>query len=485
MMQRLDIALDGEVQAVEVQILQLKDVEETQQLFDNAHQCLEQFRTVLKQATVARRLSDAQLAECRLSLQARSEQLEGLMQEAKRTMQNNRTLSKISGPIEIPDLESVSPAVLSRYLHMLFQLGDRNNDGKLDLEEFADLLSRSGMNFPEHTIKRIMVHGDASDDGKIDFKDFVPVMVSLLNKPTAAPPKGDSLPELHTVSTKVLEQYLHKLFDVGDTDKDGMLTLNEMTHLLVHAGLDFSWQVIRKIVEAADLNHDGLIDWSEFVPAMLQVIRAHNKQESQPPSQLPASSQEGYHGMLAVRDAMAAGIAHTALDAILDAKEDDLIRSFLRDDVWLANALPRGAHLFNHMPDENHELPPPHCKPGRDLTMLHNELPDLEAELDTLQQRRAAHDRVRQLFDLLDSNADLQLSHQECAVAIGSELASRIVSRMDSDKDGKVSLTEWMGFFADMAAKAELQGIRGDVYFRQVNAFVATMCHRVQRRQAQ
>jgi Ca2+-binding EF-hand superfamily protein len=274
------------------------------------------------------------------------------------------------------------------------------------------------------------------------------------------------------VSPAVLERYLQRLFEIGDTNNDGCLDPQELAVLLVKSGLDFSWKVIRKIVKAADINHDGLIEYTEFVPMMLKIIWAEEEMHHHPPSRIPPPPETSQQTLLAMWDATTPGFAQDALHDIISAKEKDIIQCFLRDDIWLDNALPRGVHFFNHVPDDDHMDAPPHCRPGRDLTMAHNDLPDLEAELKSLQLRRATHDRVRELFDILDTTCSLHLSEAVCAQALGPELASRFIMKMDNDKDGQVSLSEWMRFFEEMASKAAMQGLRGDVFYKSVCSFV-------------
>ena len=41
------------------------------------------------------------------------------------------------------------------------------------------------------------------------------------------------------------------LFEIGDSDENGVLDPQEVAVLLVKSGLDFSWQVIREIVDTA------------------------------------------------------------------------------------------------------------------------------------------------------------------------------------------------------------------------------------------
>ena len=81
-----------------------------------------------------------------------------------------------------------------------------------------------------------------------------------------------AMPKSTDVPAGRMADYLHSLFEIGDTNDDGVLSPDEFTKLLSRSGFNFPDNVIAALVKAADVNEDGVIEYNEFVPAMLGVI---------------------------------------------------------------------------------------------------------------------------------------------------------------------------------------------------------------------
>jgi len=99
----------------------------------------------------------------------------------------------------------------------------------------------------------------------IEYDEFVPMMLDLL---------GVSK-ELLTISKynyDTLSEYFGRLFTLADTNGDGVLELAEVTTLMQLSGFKFDTSTVAQVVEKADINHDGLIDYNEFVPMMLDLL---------------------------------------------------------------------------------------------------------------------------------------------------------------------------------------------------------------------
>ena len=70
-----------------------------------------------------------------------------------------------------------------------------------------------------------------------------------------------------------------------------MLQPDEFQMLLESCGFGFDEETIQMLIDAADTNHDGVIEYNEFVPAMLGIMEAmqslaEERLESQTPSLL-------------------------------------------------------------------------------------------------------------------------------------------------------------------------------------------------------
>ena len=83
------------------------------------------------------------------------------------------------------------------------------------------------------------------------------------------------------------------------------------------------------------MNHDGLIDYNEFLPMMLKIIWADQRGGGPiaAPERIPHQPHEAYYSLLARREAATPGESQGALDQLVAAKEHDIIASFLREDA--------------------------------------------------------------------------------------------------------------------------------------------------------
>jgi len=219
------------------------------------------YRDIMRQARVAGRLSDSQLSLCQRQIQNWNSITDVLMSHSRRMLASTplplpEPEEVDEAPLPLPDIATVSPKVLAKYLKGLFELADTDGNGSLDLDEMHSLLTHSGLNFPPEAIKHILVDADTDHNGMVDYEEFVPMMISIIgyhNQLKAAEEEGPilNLPDLKSVSAPVLERYMKGLFEIGDSDENGVLDPQEVAVLLVKSGLDFSWQVIREIVDTA------------------------------------------------------------------------------------------------------------------------------------------------------------------------------------------------------------------------------------------
>merc|ERR1711865_1239086 len=175
----------------------------------------------------------------------------------------------------MPNPADVPADMMADYLQKLFKVADSNDDGVLSPIEVAELLSRSGFNFPDHVILSLVKAADVNEDGVIEYEEFVPAMLGLMeaaNEDDHTPDVGEGVPMWDEVPADMLERYLEKLFQIGDTNGDGVLQPKEFLELLTRAGLRFPPKLVLKLFLEADTNHDGVIEYDEFMPAMLAVI---------------------------------------------------------------------------------------------------------------------------------------------------------------------------------------------------------------------
>merc|ERR1719315_445529 len=81
--------------------------------------------------------------------------------------------------------------------------------------------------------------------------------------------------------------YIDSMFDMMDINQDGSISLKELTKAMKAQGNKPKNQEIRKMLEEADTDGDGEIDWSEF----LTMTKNRMKMGIQPKSEQPKEKE--------------------------------------------------------------------------------------------------------------------------------------------------------------------------------------------------
>merc|ERR1712166_1194883 len=420
--------------------------------------------------------------------------------------------------IGMPNPADVPADMMVDYLQKLFKIADSNDDGVLSPVEFAELLSRSGFNFPDHMIIQMIKAADVNEDGVIEYEEFVPAMMGLaaaMNEEDLAPDVGAGVPMWDEVPADMLERYLEKLFQIGDTNGDGVLQPVEFLELLTRVGLRFPPKLVLKLFLEADTNGDGVIEYDEFMPAMLAVI-ASMKGEDLPAAcaTLPQSASADY-------DAQARQFLLKGMPA--DKLERTILRSFLFADTKNTGFLDESefaaciqdlglglspSHISELMTavDKNSDgviaydewVPlafelmvktvalelatqaAPAARPVSQqsgaawkaiatsyeeapaasplvrptVTAAKGPVPELEGRVHALQSRRLLRGWVKDLFAELDADMDGRLSEDELSSSCGRPMAKQMIQEMDRNQDGKLSQVEVRDYFDSEATKA-------------------------------
>lgn len=93
-----------------------------------------------------------------------------------------------------------------------------------------------------------------SDDGYIDFEEYFNVMRTKM------------------IKMDFEKERLKTAFKVLDTDQDGFITRDELKHALSKTGDRFSDEEIKDIIQKADKNLDGKIDYNGTLTASLFIL---------------------------------------------------------------------------------------------------------------------------------------------------------------------------------------------------------------------
>lgn len=119
----------------------------------------------------------------------------------------------------------------------IFQKFDKNNNGKLSLEEFREVALAFSINIPDKEITNMFKEFDVNGDGALDADEF----------------------------TLCIDNMLKEAFDFCDTDGDGKVTASEFHAAMTGLGEEFTEEKCAEMVEAVDADGDGYLSFDEFM----------------------------------------------------------------------------------------------------------------------------------------------------------------------------------------------------------------------------
>ena len=129
-----------------------------------------------------------------------------------------------------------------------FDMFDSNKTGHITAEEIYNVMRNMGNELPLEEIKGMIADLDNDGSGEIDFEEFITFMQM-------------------TQSTEDLtdEEEVIRAFMTFDKDGNGWLSMDEFKHILCNLGDKFTEQECLEIFKEADLDHDGKLQYREFV----------------------------------------------------------------------------------------------------------------------------------------------------------------------------------------------------------------------------
>ncbi|XP_069862267.1 mitochondrial adenyl nucleotide antiporter SLC25A24 isoform X1 [Dipodomys merriami] len=128
--------------------------------------------------------------------------------------------------------------VPARY-ETLFRTLDRNGDGVVDIRELQEGLSSLGLPLGKDAEEKIFDTGDTNKDGKLDFEEF----------------------------SKYLKDHEKKMklaFKTLDRNNDGKIEASEVVQSLKTLGVNISEQQAQLILESIDADGTMTVDWNEW-----------------------------------------------------------------------------------------------------------------------------------------------------------------------------------------------------------------------------
>ncbi|GAA0162451.1 calmodulin-related [Lithospermum erythrorhizon] len=136
-------------------------------------------------------------------------------------------------------------------LQRVFQMFDRNGDGKVTRKELSDSLGNLGIDIPENEVIQMMEKIDTKGDGYIDMEEFGVLYQTI-------------------VGERDEEEDTKEAFNVFDQNRDGFITVEELRSVLSSLGLrqEMSLEDCRRMIKKVDVDGDEMVDYKEFKQMM-------------------------------------------------------------------------------------------------------------------------------------------------------------------------------------------------------------------------
>ena len=135
-------------------------------------------------------------------------------------------------------------------LQDVFDQFDKDKDGKISGLELGNAMMSMGQNPTEEEINEMMREVDLNQDGKIDFDEFMILMTR-------------SSPDTQT------EEEVINAFRVFDKEGNGLIASSELKHIMMTIGDKMTEEEAEEMVNEADIDEDGMINYEEFVRMMM------------------------------------------------------------------------------------------------------------------------------------------------------------------------------------------------------------------------
>ncbi|CAE6138684.1 unnamed protein product [Arabidopsis arenosa] len=138
----------------------------------------------------------------------------------------------------------------STELNRVFQMFDKDGDGRITTKELNESLKNLGIIIPENELTQIIQKIDVNGDGCVDIEEFGELYKTIMVED----------------EDEVGEEDMKEAFNVFDRNGDGFITVDELKAVLSSLGLKqgMSLEECRKMIIQVDVDGDGRVDYKEF-----------------------------------------------------------------------------------------------------------------------------------------------------------------------------------------------------------------------------
>lgn len=168
-------------------------------------------------------------------------------------------------------LEEPSGKANEALFTQMFEEADPTHSGKVHQADMRKILGKV-IGMTPVQVETVMSEAQIGGDGKIIYGKFSRVCAQYYQAYCGtAPPVAKDPADM---TDQELEGFLQATFTTADADQSGALDEHEFLNLLKGSGLGLTRRAISDIMEAADDNEDGLIQYGEFVPMMIEIFQS-------------------------------------------------------------------------------------------------------------------------------------------------------------------------------------------------------------------
>eukprot|EP01015_Nassula_variabilis_P024256 TRINITY_DN4617_c0_g1_i5.p1 TRINITY_DN4617_c0_g1~~TRINITY_DN4617_c0_g1_i5.p1 ORF type:complete len:209 (-),score=88.32 TRINITY_DN4617_c0_g1_i5:103-729(-) len=130
-----------------------------------------------------------------------------------------------------------------------FDLFDVDGTGSIDPKELKAAMTSLGFEAKNQTIYQMISDLDADGSGAIDFQEFLDMMTARM-------------------SDKDSREDIAKVFKLFDEDRSGQISLKNLRRVARELGETMDDNELQEMIERADQNGDGVINFEEFYNIM-------------------------------------------------------------------------------------------------------------------------------------------------------------------------------------------------------------------------
>lgn len=133
----------------------------------------------------------------------------------------------------------------------VFEMFDRNGDGRISKEELSDSLENLGIFIQDKELFNMIEKIDVNGDGCVDIEEFGELYQSLMDE-------------------RDEENDMKEAFNVFDQNGDGFITVDELRAVLSSMGLKQGRTIedCKRMIIKVDVDGDGRVNYNEFKQMM-------------------------------------------------------------------------------------------------------------------------------------------------------------------------------------------------------------------------